>query len=108
MAHQGEDWRKRASANSARDRGVGRRAFARWLHGQAELRMFPRCRAGLKGETMKIRLSAFSIPALLLGVLLAVSPLVFGADTPGKKTTAKNASSKLDQPADASKNSTTP
>ncbi len=55
---------------------------------------------------MKIRLSAFSIPALLLGVLLAVSPLVFGADTPGKKTTAKDVSRKVDETGEAIKNYT--
>ncbi len=60
----------------------------------------------MKGKTVKIRSSALCIPALALGVLLPISPLTFGADTPSKKTTAKDVSRKVDETGEAIKNYT--
>src|SRR5258708_31159528 len=54
---------------------------------------------------MKIRISVFSIPALVLGALLAAAPLSFAAET-GKKTTAKDVSRKVDETGEAIKNYT--
>ncbi len=55
---------------------------------------------------MKTRISAFSIRALALGALLAVSPLSFAAETSGGKTTAKDVSRKVDETGQAIKNYT--
>lgn len=55
---------------------------------------------------MKIRISAFSVQALALGVLLTVSPLSFAAETSGSKTTAKDVSRKVDEAGQAIKNYT--
>jgi paraquat-inducible protein B len=55
---------------------------------------------------MKVRISAFSVWAIALGALLTVSPLSFAAETSGNKTTAKDASRKVDETGQAIKNYT--
>src|SRR6266849_3131045 len=59
-----------------------------------------------RGEKMKVRTIAFSVRALALGALLAVSPLSSAAEASGNKTTAKDIAREADETGQAIKNYT--